>query len=231
MNLPDEVTELTYYSDTCGGQNKNTHVAAMFFCALKARPNIKIINHKFMVSGHSHMEVDVSHSMIEKHKKRSGLPINHPHDWFQLVRSTGKKFIVLEMEQEHFFDFANLLSTSLVCRKKNVDKDDFKLKNIQWIQYRCEENGHLFYKNSLDEDEPFKKTSFIRRVCKDIELVPSVAYKTANPISKEKKQDLLELLPLIPSVFHPFYQQLQINKNVLNEEPDIGLHSEEEEET
>jgi len=69
-NTPNNVTEVTFYSDTCGGQNKNSHVSAMFLKIIHMLPNINIINHKFLVPGHTHMLCDVDHSLIEKQKKK-----------------------------------------------------------------------------------------------------------------------------------------------------------------
>jgi len=71
-NTPNNVTEVTFYSDTCGGQNKNSHVLAMFLKIIHMLPNVNIINHKLLVPGHTHMECDVvDHSLIEKQKKNS----------------------------------------------------------------------------------------------------------------------------------------------------------------
>ncbi|KAL4152898.1 hypothetical protein QTP88_000731 [Uroleucon formosanum] len=39
-NTANNVTEITFYSDTCGGQNKNSHVAAMFLKIIHMLPNV-----------------------------------------------------------------------------------------------------------------------------------------------------------------------------------------------
>lgn len=118
--IPENVKEVTFYSDTCGGQNRNSHISGMFLKAMADFPHFNVIHHKFLVPGHTHMECDVDHGLIEKKKKQLSMPIYHPHDWFQLVRSTGKKqqFTVCEMTQDHFFEFSGLLKTVLVNRKK-----------------------------------------------------------------------------------------------------------------
>ena len=53
------------------------------------------------------MESDCDHSLIEKMKKKFSAPIEHPHDWIQLVRVASKKkpFVVHEMKIEDFFFF------------------------------------------------------------------------------------------------------------------------------
>ena len=66
--IPGHDTELTFYSDTCTGQNKNSFMAAIFLTAIQ-NPSLQIINHKYLVSGYSHMECDIVHAVIERKKK------------------------------------------------------------------------------------------------------------------------------------------------------------------
>ncbi|CAG9763456.1 unnamed protein product [Ceutorhynchus assimilis] len=213
-NLPDSISEVTFYSDTCGGQNKNSHVAAMFIKAQSKNPNL-IINHKFLVPGHTHMECDIDHSMIEKQKKIMEIPVYHPHDWYQLVRKTGRKkqFEVHEMQQEEFSDFAALLKSGLICRKKDISGDTFSWHTVQWLQYK--ENGLVHYKTALSNTEYFKVLSCLRRrrkhVLKDFPVRSK--YDGFIPISTEKKRDLCSLLCLITSVFHEFYRNLLTSMN------------------
>ena len=120
MSLPDNVKNVVFYSDACGGQNRNSHVSAMFLTALQDKKSLDQADRKFMTSGHSHMECDVDHGLIEKLNKTE-ISISVPHDWFQLVRTVGKtkKFSVIELKYADFHDFSSLLSTALVLRKKN----------------------------------------------------------------------------------------------------------------
>ncbi|KAE9528764.1 hypothetical protein AGLY_012339 [Aphis glycines] len=90
-NIQPNESEITFYSDTCGGQNKNTHVSAMFIKAIQELPNIKIINHTFLVAGHTHMECDIDHSMIEKSKKKTSTPIYHPTTGINLLEEQEKQ--------------------------------------------------------------------------------------------------------------------------------------------
>ena len=66
--LPKKVSEATLYSDTCGGQNRYRHVAALLLNAVQST-FISVIHQKFLESGHSQMEVDSMHSAIECTKK------------------------------------------------------------------------------------------------------------------------------------------------------------------
>lgn len=122
--MPPDIESIVLYSDTCGGQNKNSNVIAMLMYVLKAHLTLKTIDHKFLIAGHTHMECDSDHALIERKSKRSPFPIYHPRDWQHLVRiaSTQKnKFEVKAMTQSEFFDFTDLF------------KNFFKKRNWTWI--------------------------------------------------------------------------------------------------
>lgn len=40
------------------------------FWILRCLPNLKVINHKFLLKGHTHMEVDGVHAVIERAKSK-----------------------------------------------------------------------------------------------------------------------------------------------------------------
>ncbi|KAJ8884205.1 hypothetical protein PR048_016062 [Dryococelus australis] len=147
VSLPSDVRQVTLYSDTCGGQNKNSHVAPI---------------------GHSHMERDVDYGMIEKQEKIMQVPVAHPHDWDQLLHSICKKKIRdAELSHTHFLDFVGMLKDTLQLRKKDTGGgggggNQVNWKIIIWFRFR-KDYGKVFYKNSLEEGKQFKSLSFIRR--------------------------------------------------------------------
>ncbi|KAJ8884925.1 hypothetical protein PR048_011121 [Dryococelus australis] len=49
VSLTLEVKQVTLYSDTCGGQNKNSHVSAMSLFAMQKNQHLIIVDHKFLV--------------------------------------------------------------------------------------------------------------------------------------------------------------------------------------
>lgn len=95
------IEEVTFYSDTASGQNRNCINAAMFLKAVSILP-INTINQKFMKSGHSEMECDSVHSSIET--RGSKIDIFTPECWFTVVRTakTKKPYKVVELT---FTDF------------------------------------------------------------------------------------------------------------------------------
>lgn len=228
MDLSPDVKNITLYSDTCGGQNKNFPVIAMFLTIMQLKPTIHEINHKFMISGHSHMECDVDHSLIEKQKKRSGMKISHPQDWATLIRCTNKTkpFKVVELCQQDFYNFADLLKNGLVKRQKNSKGDPFKLHDCKWLKY-TKQHGTVYYRHSLDENEEFKEINLSRRG-RPGNFYLTKRYDRPLPIAAEKKEHLLELLSLVPEVFRTFYENHQ-TKVIADIDPDLEEYESDQE--
>lgn len=223
LQLPDHVEEITFYSDSCGGQNRNSIVAAMFSFVIDKNPNNREIHHKILVSGHTHMECDADHAAIEREKKRTGMKINHPNDWYQLVRSCKRKkpFKVFVMEGQHFLDFNSLTKTSgpYLMKKVDTEGNKFLWTSTHWLKY-TRETAKIFFKSSLSEEESFRELSIRRRGKSTLPTSLPMIHEGPVSVSAEKKKDILELLPLIDNVFHDFYKNLKVD-NIPNIDPDL----------
>lgn len=215
------------YSDTCGGKNRNTHFASMCLTALQQSKSLVEINHKFLLSGHSHMECDTDHSIIEKMKKKYELPIEHPRDWAQLIKVAAKKkpFVVEEMIQENFVSFSELLKGPLQCRKTDTENLKVDWRQIKWIKY-LKIMGSLFLIDySVDNEESFRTLSFSRRG-KQCVLAPKAISSEPIPISREKKNDLIQQLPFIFDVFKQYYMDIKVTDNIKRSRKQADLPSE-----
>lgn len=216
------VRELTLWSDNCTGQNRNLMIVMSYMWIMHKYPQLKIINHKFLLKGHTHVEVDQIHSQIEKRKKQlKTMQIAIPRDWSQFIRTCGgkRRFDVYDMQLQHFKDITSLYKKNgpFVSRKKNNNGKDFKISESVWLQIRQDQPGILFYKKTFEEE--FSEVSFIRNTSKHIEFpehLPSLRNKE-KPISTAKYKDLMTLLQWIPVEFHAFYKHLKHSSN----EPDF----------
>ena len=123
-DLDPKVQHICTYADSFPGQTRNNYLAGMFSAVSSCHSTLKIIDHKFLEPGHTHMECDSDHALIEKVKKKA-LDIHVPEDWYKLVRSVQRKnisFEVIEMTTNDFYDFEKLFADSFVKRKLNEDK-------------------------------------------------------------------------------------------------------------
>ncbi|CAH1974749.1 unnamed protein product [Acanthoscelides obtectus] len=123
-SIPERTDHLIFYSDTCGEQNKNFIVMNMFQYVVHTHATVNRIDHKFLVPGHTHLECDIDHSVIERAKKKTSISIHVPRDWYQLVRTANKKdkFSVFPMEIDHFFGFFGIIHKRTSPEKKNQNK-------------------------------------------------------------------------------------------------------------
>lgn len=196
------LTEFIFYSDRCGGQNLNITMCMMFsFVAeqfSRAKLNITL-KHNFMVSGHSHMEVDSVHAAIERAKKATNTDIEIPRDWAVFIAQIKRKvpFDVIELDQSQFFAFKKL-----TCRYKRPKLDEigspYKFQEIFSFEYRSEDIGKVFFKQNLQDetDRAFviaKQTNLIKS---DL-IVPARIDMEPLQLSQEKLNDLKSLMPYI----------------------------------
>jgi hypothetical protein len=220
--LPDNVEELTLWSDTCSGQNKNSIVTAALATALSQKESLKLIDQKFLVPGHTHLECDSDHSIIEG-KKRKAADIHVPRDWFTLVRNASPKFSVNRLTYDKHLDFKKFYigrKSPLVKRKMNTAKEQFLWKDVVWIQHRADlPVGMVAYKTSLDKEAEFQYLDLRRKKKdKELRLDPGKAYDEPVKIAHKKKKDLLSLLHLIDPDCHSFYIDLKSDKEI---DPDL----------
>ena len=95
-----DAKKIVLISDACGGQTRNQFISALCLHLVSKMCNLEQIDHLFMVSGHSHMEVDSMHARIEL--KSDTLNIYVPHEW-AIVASVARKnpYIVTLVERSH----------------------------------------------------------------------------------------------------------------------------------
>lgn len=222
-NISPHHEDITIWSDNCPSQNRNLIMVMMNFWILKIFPTLNTISHKFLLRGHTHLEVDGSHSLIERaRKKAAGFQIMTPWDWQQLARmcSVNNPFEVINMETADFKDVKQLFNNStspFVSRKKSAQGTDFSISKIVCLQVRAADKGILYYKTDF-ESEQFESIDLNRsgrRIVFPVELPP--LREGLNVISTKKYKHLQNLLKWVPKQFHEFYQNL-IHSEIVSEQ-------------
>lgn len=125
-NLPNTTKEVTLYSDSCGGQNRNVKMSVMLSKILQSHPSLEVINQKFFIPGHSFSTCDQDFGITEK-EKRYQKNIYLPDDWNEVIQASKKKdpkFVVTKMDSSKFFSCAKLLKKNKIANQKiSVDKN------------------------------------------------------------------------------------------------------------
>lgn len=231
--LPEHVTEVSLFSDTCGGQNRNQNVLALlyYFVHYEAT-NLEVIEQKFLESGHSMMECDSMHSAIEKQKRN--LSVYTMNDWiniFKMARSKrGKKrneaYEVNELKFTDFIDLRRLSSDLLNNKSVNTEGERvnwlkikcFKIEKVSpnLVKYRYSHSGNYLTINIRKRGRPAKTPTLVN------------AYSAMLPISVAKNKDLKKLCStnVIPPEFHGWYMSLPTSETVRDKNPEPTLDSE-----
>ncbi|KAE8742178.1 hypothetical protein FOCC_FOCC012264 [Frankliniella occidentalis] len=229
--IPPGVTELYLFSDCCSGQNRNSIISAMFHVALQMHPSIKVINHIFLIPGHTRMECDAKHAVIERAKRKEDV-INVPSEYYKLVEKAGMadvnfpegKFKVVPMASK-LYDFAVLLKkpNPLIKRKVTTEKNPFGYMQTHWFKYDKKNLGITMVKTAFNTNAPFEELSFLRHRKNSLPELSSLlklSHEGPVPISVKKKEDLLALLPFIDPCHHAFYQNLTTDASIQDTHPD-----------
>ena len=119
------------YSDSCMGQNKNMYMTAMLHNFVQSNTSVTSINQKCLESGHTQMEVNSVHSVIERAKKDTDVFI--PRDWINIIRQAEKTnpYLVTLLTHDDFKD-AKYFVADQKCNFKILAAG----KKIDWRQVR-----------------------------------------------------------------------------------------------
>lgn len=103
-SMQPSITHVSFFSDSCGGQNRNRFVACMLKYAVSTIPTLETIDLKFLEVGHTDMEVDSMHSVIERAKKNKNIfsPLEYPN----IIRDSKRRnpYDVEVLQFNEFFD-------------------------------------------------------------------------------------------------------------------------------
>lgn len=72
-------------TDVCGWQNHNKNVCALMSYAVNKITNIKIVDLKYMETGHSYLEADAVHATVGRFRKHKNIYITS--EWALLISS------------------------------------------------------------------------------------------------------------------------------------------------
>ena len=209
-DLPPAVKHVIMYSDNCSGQNRNQYMCNAVLSALQ-EARVEIVDQKFLVTGHTQMEVDSMHSAIERCRKVT--KVNIPNDWYNIMRSARRRnpYTVIPLEYSDFLDFKN-------CHQDKPNmKVDLEGKQVRWdsivqLRYVRADKQHIFFKYDFDESHfrAIKLSKNTRSAKGMVPLAPPQLYKNQLPINKDKKKDLVGLCSkgIIPKEYTRYYTSL-----------------------
>jgi hypothetical protein len=223
--VPKNLQNLVCWSDCCVSQNKNSILASAL---LKVSSHVSMtITSKYLEPGHTHMECDTIHGLIEKQKKKTEIPIYEPKDWYTMVRTcrSKKPLNVIEMGVDApFYNFGSLVSgddSLLFAPKFSTENKKSHWNAMRSISYKPELLQLLVSDNVCSEENlrslVFAKTSKTGSTkTTDLQSCHLPIISNTNDISVLKKKDLMCLLQFLPNYVHKFYFDLTTSSNAVD---------------
>lgn len=213
--------KVNFYSDSCGGQNKNIKITLLLKKVLCLLNNIDIITQKYFVSGHSYNSCDRCFAMIEKQRKVT-TEVYVPRHWFNIVRNSKKKepqFEVIQMAQSEFVS-SNTIIPLIVNRKVTTINTKINWFKIDTIANKKHEPFKLYV---TETNNPTQNVVNLHKngVTKEMFADTILPIAEEKKIDKQKYLDLIALLEFMPQKYHDFYRNLGHFQD--DEDDDIGL--------
>lgn len=194
------VKELVIWSDNCWSQNKNRLLFSLYNMA-SVKWDMKI-THRFLEKGHTHMEVDSMHALIERSCK--GVEVYTPSQWYAIMKAAKKndpRYRVVEMKQEDFKDFREIAEMHNWSQVKITQIRELEVyKNQVQVKYNYGEEPRKFSIMKRQVGRPVRWESFR----------PKQVYHQKFVIPKNALDDIKWYVQKghIPTSCVPYYENL-----------------------
>lgn len=194
----DSGKPIVIWTDGCTYQNRN---CVMSSALLKFSINNNIIlEQKYLERGHTQMECDSVHAVIEK--KLKNRVIHLPSDYVAVAkeaRTNPRPYEVKYLSYDFFSDYAS----DKLC--SSIRPGSMKVTELRCLKYLPE--GKIMYKCNFSED--YKELpQRLKALKKNPRYVPPRLYNNPIKIKTTKWQHLQQLKDVLPKECHHFYDNL-----------------------
>ena len=204
-SLPQEVTTIYFYSDSCPGQNKNATVMHYLFSLVRLG-RFKLIQHHFPVRGHSFLPNDRDFGRTETKKKRHER-IYTPEQWYEGIKSARKRnpFTVTPVSQDMVVDYGKLAPFF----KKSIrsGKQALSMQKGRVFEYADTHASEVWVMYG-GENEQWSKFAIGKKGA--IPILPTEPKNTSLlPLKPSKVSDVMKLVDkYVPREYKPFYNAM-----------------------
>jgi len=192
------------YSDGCASQNRNVTLSNALRCM--AMEKGITITQKYLEKGHTQMECDSAHAVIERRKKNREMYT--PAHYVQVIREARiqKPYKVHYIDHNFCKNYSDLKYLSSI--RPGIGAGAPQVVDIRCLQYLP--SGNVQYK--LRHTDPWESLPIPRKATRagsvDVLVQLKPLYSSSLRIKKDKYNDLQALKSVIMSDFHGFYDNL-----------------------
>ena len=195
------IKTLVLWSDGCLYQNKNSYLSN---CYLQLALEQKIdIFQKYLTVGHTQMECDSMHSVIERNMV---CDIYTPDDLRIVMQTARRNPSPYTVTPVKFLDFTKMSTTRFNSIRPGRKAGDSVVTQLSHLHYTPE--GQIFYKVFHENEEWRSLPVRIANIApENIKWDP--LYTGRQKISKRKYDDLQYMKKVLPQKDHIFYDELE----------------------
>lgn len=187
------------WSDNCAGQIKN-RMLVFLYKYLVAIEMFDVIEHKFLVTGHSFSSADRDFAIIEKRAKVSRMET--VEDVVKVISEARptKPFKTVDMTDK-FFDFDSVGETYITTKKLGIS-------SVSLIKVCKDQPNDVLFKKTFFGD--WQKCRVLKKGVKieDLTKMEIIKLPTSVPIKETKKKDLKKMIGYISPENREFYNKL-----------------------
>ena len=196
------IQNIILYSDSCAGQNKNRIMTTAILKFLSSSKSVSRIDHKFLEKGHTFMEVDSMHALIER--KMKGHEIYLPSGFAESAKAACKvkPYRVQTLTHKDFKDFADL--NEKVMKPMALAG----ISSVHWMKYERDETGPKISFTENYDEQKFHDIYYRKRGCGNLSTTTIENVKKQLELDEQKKHDIRKLLQYIPADCRGYYHQI-----------------------
>jgi hypothetical protein len=186
-----ELKKIVIYSDNCTAQNKNQVLANMLL-AVAIQMSV-VIEHHYLVVGHTHLSCDTFHSAVEA--KTRNVDQHTVSDYIEAIQTALVGVPTAKVEVNHvdwsFFKSYQLEMLSSIRPGRGVGAPT--VQSVRAFRYNPE--GKIEYKLLVDDEfEELPQRITVPQVFPE----PTPLFTGKLPITENKRKHMLELMEYVP---------------------------------
>lgn len=205
-NLPPKTSNVIFYS-TCDEESKSKNLSAMFSYLIANHETLESVEHKFLVYGHSQIEVKCGFQSVQEIMNDYQGTIHQPNDWYDVFKRFTQRSEVEIKDENGFYDFDSVRDKIFGINDQSIDED------VKCLRYTKQ---GIFYKTKWGATNRYQPMNLDCSL-KDLNTMKLQNLKKV-PVTEEKKKDLLDLFPFLKPNAQDFYQKLFNEKLVENQD-------------
>lgn len=203
--LKDPRPSIIIYSDNCGYQNKNVALSnALLSFAVRHETTIF---QKYLERGHTQMECDSTHALIQR--KIKNREIHLPSQYAVMIKEARQKPFPLDVQyltHDFFWKYDENYTYSSIRPGRSAN--DPKVNDVKVFKYSPE--GKIFFK--LNHDEEYAELPCRQKNAKNDDALPvRKLYENRIKLTRRKFNDLQDLTSVLPLEVKDFYSNLPHN--------------------